>query len=93
MEPKAKVEIVTYLPDGSFSLDDVRRRLEPHGVTLDLPLPAGGVRFVPDDPTFPTTIFTTTRRIEFHLQKAESPRLEEYLKNLSAWLQVGFKKA
>ena len=90
MEPKAKIQIVTYLPDGSFSLDDVRRRLDPHGVTLDLP--DGEIRFVPDDPTFPTTVFTRTRRIELHLESAESPRLEEYIKELSAWLKVGFEK-
>jgi hypothetical protein len=91
MGPKAKIEIVTYLPDGAFSLDDVRRRLDPHGVTLDLS--DGELRFVPDDPTFPTTVFTSTRRIQLHLDSAESPRLDEYIKELSTWLQVGFKKA
>ncbi len=91
MESKNKVEIVTYLPNGSFSLDDVRRRLEPHGVTLDLP--EGEIRFVPDDPTFPTTIFTKTRRIELRLESAEGPRIEEFIKELSGWLKVGFEKA
>jgi hypothetical protein len=91
MEPKTKAETITYLPDGSFSLDDVRRRLDPHGVTLDLP--TGEIRFVPDDPTFPTTLFLPTGRLQVQLDGGESPRLDQYIKELSAWLKVGFEKA
>jgi hypothetical protein len=77
-------KIVRYVTDGTYSVAESRAALESQGVLLDLS--SGDVKFVPDDPTFPTTLFKADGAIEMRLEPAGEMRLEEYVRQLSKWL-------
>jgi len=83
-------DILRLMTDGTLSVDDVRRRLAAHGELVggDAGRP---LRFVPDDPTFPTTVFLGDSLVELALKTASDIRLEKYLKDLSSWLGVGLQ--
>jgi hypothetical protein len=82
-------DILRLMTDGTLGVDDVRRRLTAHGELV------GGdgspLRFVPDDPTFPTTVFQGDSLVELSLKTASDLRLEKYLKDLSSWLGVALQ--
>lgn len=82
--------ILRLVTDGTVSLTDVRRTLATHGELVGGD--AGPVRFVPDDPSFPTTVFQGDGLIELDLTSAADLRLEKYLAELSSWLTVGLQR-
>ena len=78
-----------YITDGTFSMDDVRPRLSSAGEVLDQP--SGDVRFVPDDPSFPTTVFRQDGIIELATGGPGEVRLAAYLDQLASWLGVSLQ--
>jgi len=79
-----------YVSDGTFSVEVCRPALERNGELLVLA--TGEAKFVPDDPTFPTTVFRRDGVIELHVEDPKDTRLGEYIKSLSGWLKVGLQE-
>ena len=57
-------QTVRYVTDGTYSIEQSRRRLESEGVLT--PSEDGAWQYVSDDPTFPTVYFLPTGVIEMH---------------------------
>jgi len=79
-----------YITDGTFSMDDVRPRLSSTGELLNQP--SGDVRFVPDDPSFPTTVFRQDGIIEFQAGTSGDAGVAAYLDQLASWLGVSLHR-
>jgi len=75
-----------YITDGTFSLEDVRGTLSSAGELVDRP--SGDTTFVPDDPSFPTTVFRQDGTIELEAGASGEVRLATYLDRLASWLGV-----
>lgn len=71
-------------------MDDVRETLTGAGALVEQP--SGEARFVPDDPSFPTTIFRADGRIELQVDSADETRLDRYLGALTSWLGVSLQR-
>jgi hypothetical protein len=82
----AATQSIRYISDGTFSVLQARSTLDAHGVVVRMP--SGETKYVPDDPTYPTTIFRLDGQIEFLLESSEELRKDEYAKDLSEWLGV-----
>lgn len=82
--------ILRLVTDGTVTLADVREKLAMHGELVGGD--SGPARFVPDDPSFPTTILQSDDLIELDLGSATDIRLEKYLEELSSWLGVGLQR-
>lgn len=76
-----------YISDGTYSLDDRRETLAAAGTLVGGP--DGTTRFVPDDPSFPTTVFRPGGIIEVCLSPADD--VDAYIARLSAWLGVALQ--
>jgi len=79
-----------YITDGTFSMDDVRPRLSSAGELLGQP--SGDVRFVPDDPSFPATVFRHDGTIEIKPGASGDARLARYVDQLASWLGVSLHR-
>ena len=79
-----------YITDGTFSLDDVRDTLSSAGELVDRP--SGDTTFVPDDPSFPTTVFRQDGTIEFEPGASGDVRVATYLDRLASWLGVSIHR-
>ena len=77
---------VRYISDGTFSLDELHDELEAHGAMVGQD--DGAVKFVPDDPTFPTTLFGRDGVIEMLVKAGSETRLDLYIEELGRWLSV-----
>lgn len=75
---------VRYMVDGAYDLEEVARRLEPHGVVYEQE--PGRLRLVPDDPTYPETFLGSDGVVELRLDVSAEQRVEEFVGDLSAWL-------
>jgi hypothetical protein len=84
-----KAKTLRYVSDGTYSVKDSRPALERHGELVSTP--AGDTKFVPDDPTFPTTVFRRDGIVEFYLDDPQEARVEEYVALLSRWLKAGLQ--
>ena len=73
-----------YVTDGTYTLADVRAKLQPLGVVYEQE--PGRVRFVPDDPSFPNTVLHADGLIELTVDSETDARLAKYLEDLSGWL-------
>ena len=88
---KESAQTIGFVSDGTFSLAEAQRVLDARGVVAEES--AGGLRFVPDDPSFPTTTLHPGGRIDVHPETADDLRLDEYVKQLGAWLHVTLQRA
>jgi len=85
-----RTKAIRYVTDGTFSIDDVRRTLAGAGELVQQP--SGEARFVPDDLSFPTTIFRCDGLIEVHVGPGAEDRLETYVAKLGSWLGVSLQR-
>jgi len=86
----ARATTLYYITDGTFSVEDSRGTLERQGDLMILP--GGDAKFVPDDPTFPATVFRRDGVIELRVGRQGQLRLDEYLKSLARWLRVNLQQ-
>lgn len=87
----ARKSTIRYVPDGMFNVGDLRARLSGHGALVSAD--EGRVKFVPDDPGYPTTVFDPDGIIEMDVPGPEAVRLEEYAEALGEWLGTDLQRA
>ena len=85
-----KASTARYITDGTFSLEEARSALSDAGVYLEGP--SGEAKFVPDDPSFPTTFLLPDGTVEVELDSVDAKALEDYLGRLSSWLGVPLQR-
>ena len=79
-----------YVTDGTYSVESSWAVLAHNGELA--PQASGDTKYVPDDPTFPTTVFRGDGVIELQIEASNGVRLDEYVRELSAWLKVGLQE-
>ena len=81
---------IRYISDGTYSVEESRAILSTQGEVVSQS--SGDTKFVPDDPSFPTTFFRTDGVIEMALDPSGEVRLDRYVKQLSKWLRVRLQR-
>ena len=79
-----------YIADGTFSLEETGETLSHAGVYLEGP--SGEAKFVPDDPSFPTTFLLPDGTVEVEVDSVDPKALAEYVERLSSWLGVALQR-
>ncbi len=79
-----------YIADGTFSLEEAKEALSGAGVYVERP--SGEAKFVPDDPSFPTTFLLPDGTVEVEPDSVDPKALAEYVERLSSWLGVPLQR-
>lgn len=82
--------VIRFITDGTFSVNEKRPTLSRHGELVAEG--EGGTRFVPDNPSFPATLFRPDGIIELAIDASPELRLEAYVDTLAGWLGVSLQR-